>query len=275
MKSGCTHWITWLKKNKRKKIISKGCCLFTGDNCPCWVNSSSVRLCFKILHKELDTIHSYYSLYIHIVPTRVLFCFFSFSLFLTNRKWNPNFPRQRKFTGHKLQKRIWIKVLPLFGNPVHPSLQRKGELCPIIINTYFRVFPRSPTHSLCLPDNWPFNGSPQYDTVCAQADCNQSPSFQRDNSYLFSAERIDPLPIPTRSMCRGYLLLLITVVCFHLLPGLLKCRHCMLLKRAKTAEQGWRTKSWFSHFKKGVREKERPTDWRGSQKQASRQDGNF
>lgn len=166
------------------------------------------------------------------MPTHV---YLSLSLLLTKRKWNPNFPRQRKFTGHKVQKRIRIKVF--FGNPAHPSLQRKGEPCPIIINTYFRVFPRSPTHSLCVPDNWPFNGSQQYNTVCAQADCNQSPSFQRDNSYLFSAERIDPLPIPTRSMCRGYLLLLITVVCFHPLPVLLKCRHCMLLKRAKTAEQ--------------------------------------
>lgn len=43
-----------------------------------------------------------------------------------------------------------------------------------------------------IPDNWPFNGSPQCNTVCSQADCNQSPSFQRDNSYLFSAERIAP-----------------------------------------------------------------------------------
>lgn len=229
-------------KNKRKKIISKGCCFLTkGITAHAESTHPQSGFVSKSCTKNWTPfIHTYIHSYIHIAPTRVFF--FSFSLFLTNRKWNPNFPRQRKFTGHKLQKRIWIKVLPLFGNPVHPSLQRKGEPCPIIINTYFRVFPRSPTHSLCLPDNWPFNGSPQYDTVCAQADCNQPASFQRDNSYLFSAERIDPLPIPTRSMCRGYLLLLITVVCFHLLPGLLKCRHCMLLKRAKTAEQGWRTK---------------------------------
>lgn len=183
------------------------------------------------MHQEPDTT------YIHIVPRHA-----SFFFLLTNRKQNPGFPRQRKFTGHKPQKRMRIKVFPLSGNPVHPSLQRAGEPCPIIINTYFRVFPRSPTHSLCVPDNWPFNGSPQCDTVCAQADCNQSPSFQRDNSYLFSAERIDPPPTLTRPMCRGYLLLLITVVLFHPLPALLKCHHCMLLKRAKTTEQGRRTK---------------------------------
>lgn len=47
-----------------------------------------------------------------------------------------------------------------------------------------------------IPDNWPFNGAPQCNTVCAQADCNQSPSFQRDNSYLFSAERIAPPSTP-------------------------------------------------------------------------------
>lgn len=94
----------------------------------------------------------------------------------------------------------------------------------------------------CIPHNWPFNGSPQCNTVCAQADCNQSPSFQRDNSYLFSAERINPPP----PQCWGYLLLLITVVCFHPLPALLKCSHCMLLKCAKRTEQGWRTKRRFS-----------------------------
>lgn len=32
--------------------------------------------------------------------------------------------------------------------PVHPSVWWKEEPCPIIINTYFRVFPSSPTHSL-------------------------------------------------------------------------------------------------------------------------------
>lgn len=103
-----------------------------------------------------------------------------------------------------------IRVFPLSGNPVHPSLQREGEPSSMIINTYFRVFPRSPTHSLGVPDNWPFNGSPQCDTVCAPADCNQSPSFQRDNSYLFSAERIDP-PQPSPAPCVG------VICCFLLL----------------------------------------------------------
>lgn len=199
------------------------------ENCPCWVNPSSVKLCFKILHKELDTT------YIHIVPTHV---YLSLSLFLTKRKWNPNFRRQRKFTGHKVQKRIRIKVFPLFGNPVHPSLQRKGEPCPIIINTYFRVFPRSPTHSLCVPDNWPFNGSPQYNTVCAQADCNQSPSFQRDNSYLFSAERIDPFPIPTRSILCCFLLLWFAFICFqHYLNAAIVCCWNVPKQRNKNGEQ--------------------------------------
>lgn len=165
-----------------------------------------------------------------------------------------------------------IKVFPLSGNPVHPSLQREGEPCPIIINTYFRVFPRSPTHSLCVPDNWPFNGSPQCDTVCAQADCNQSPSFQRDNSYLFSAERIDPPNPHPHPMCRAICCFLLLWF-FHPLPALLKCHHCMLLKRAKTTEQGRRTKRWFSHFKKGVREKERQTDRQGSRKTGKQTSG--
>lgn len=95
-----------------------------------------------------------------------------------------------------------------------------------------------------IPDNWPFNGSPQCNTVCALADCNQCPSLQQYNSYLFSAERIAPL------MCWGYLLLLITVVCFHPLPAPFKCCHCMLLKSAKRPEQGQRTKRRFSHQKK-------------------------
>lgn len=51
-------------------------------------------------------------------------------------------------------------------------------------------------------------------------------------------------------MCWGYLLLLITVVCFHPLPALFKCCHCMLLKSAKRPEHGRRTKRWFSHQKK-------------------------
>ena len=93
----------------------------------------------------------------------------------------------------------------------------------------------------CMADNRPFNVSPQCTTVLALADCNQCPSLQSYNSYLFSAERIAPL------MYWGYLLLLITVVFFHPLPVLFKCRHCVLLKSAKRPEPGRRTERRFSH----------------------------
>lgn len=199
-----------------------------------------------------------------------------FSSFLrTNRKQNPGFPRQRKFTGHKPQKRMRIKVFPLSGNPVHPSLQREGEPSPIIINTYFRVFPRSPTHSLCVPDNWPFNGSPQCDTVCAQADCNQSPSFQRDNSYLFSAERIDP-PNPhpppcVRAIC-CFLLLWFSFIHFqHSLNAAIVCCRNVPKQRNKDGEQ----KDAFLTLKRGWERKRDRQTGRAARKQGSRHHGSF
>lgn len=73
-----------------------------------------------------------------------------------------------------------------------------------------------------IPDNWPFNGSPQCNTVCAQADCNQSPSFQRDNSYLFSAERIAPTPCVGAICC--FLLLWFAFIHFqHSLNAAIVC----------------------------------------------------
>lgn len=67
-------------------------------------------------------------------------------------------------------------------------------------------------------------------------------------------------------MCRGYLLLLITMVCFHPFPVLFKCCHCVLLKYAKRPEHGGRTKSRFSHRKKchkpaGLHGSFHSTDW--------------
>lgn len=48
----------------------------------------------------------------------------------------------------------------------------------------------------------------------------------------------------------GYLLLLITVLCFHPLPELFKCCHCKFLISAKRPEHGQRTKGRFCHTQK-------------------------
>lgn len=139
---------------------------------------------------------------------------------------------------------MWINEFTPFGKPVLPSLFQERGTLPYYNQHLFSGLSKSAHPQPCIPDNWPFNVSPQCNSVCALADCNQCPSLQQYNSYLFSAERIAPL------MCWGYLLLLITVVCFHPIPAPFKCCHCALLKSAKRPEHGRRTKRRFSHRKK-------------------------
>lgn len=138
---------------------------------------------------------------------------------------------------------MWINACSPFGKPELPSLDQERGTLPYCNQHLFLGLAQSAHPRPCIPDNWPFNGSPQCHTVCALADCNQCPSLQQYNSYLFATKRIAPL------MCQGYLLLLITVVCFHPLPALFKCCHCMLLKSDKRPEHGRRTKRRFFHQK--------------------------
>lgn len=139
---------------------------------------------------------------------------------------------------------MWINAFTSFGKPAFPSLFQEGGTFPYYNQHLFSGLYESTHPQPHIPDNWPFNGSPQCNTVCTLTDYNQCPSLQWYNSYLFSAERITPL------MCRGYLLLLITVVCFYPLPALLKSCHCVLLKSAKRLQHRRRAQRLFSHRKK-------------------------
>lgn len=61
--------------------------------------------------------------YIHSYSANSSFLY----LFLTNRKWNSNFPRQRKLAGHNLQKRNPEKSAPSLWDH---SASKRGSLAP-------------------------------------------------------------------------------------------------------------------------------------------------